>query len=975
MSDEYLPKLWRYSEYSLEDDDVHPAGPNVSTDRNAMAALVRSISAAICEAERDAAASEAAAKAAKARLLNVMPSQLPPPAAAKAVRARIVLRGETRGSDSERSRFARGDDAMIAEMLAGGDAAARLRSEAGGPCSGVDFEEVENALTPQRVRDEARLPWLVVTLALALALLVASIAASLDLALSAIAEGKLDRVLSLSERSETAWPAFLALAGMNCVFVGFAGLCVGYLEPCAKGSGIPEIKAYLNGRRVPRVLHARTVVAKVAGVLGSVGGQLAVGKEGPLIHAGAGLGANLCAALAAAFRSSRAVGGLTTPAAVRDLVSIGCACGVAGAFAAPIGGVLFVLEEAASPQFWHSSLTSLTFLAASAAALAVCSLSSLHTEHEGMVAQASLVHFGAYEGASRPSWYDREEPWRIKELPTLCALGAVGGLAGALFIALNVRLTRWRMRNVCTRRARLAEVLLVSLVTSFCIFWAPSLAPCRPVSGLHFKLLQDAPMLAGPHCDLRSGAEPAEAEAELRNVNVLSSLLLHPLDHGVRILFHTTGALPALEVLCCGALLFVLACYAYGLAVPSGIFVPAIAVGACFGRAAGEFLVLAVGPNTTVDVGGMALVGAAAFLAGVTRVTLSAAVIVLETTSNMTYAPPVAIACLISKALGDLFGPGLYDAHLQLQRIAFLHDALPDSLRHLRAADVASSPVVCVSEVASARALLLALTGCKHNGFPVTYAHGPGRARKFSGMITRQQLIVILKHKAFMPERPAREEKGAQGQRSELNKALGPAERGAGTELSVNASIVFGDTTSSEAAHAYGDGFLHGSGGIGSSCADDGGNIGNGGGESSGDSRHAVRIGCDQSRLAADAQQPAPASSANGLSVSSGATALGTSPSAPQLSGARNGGGPHANAGLAIDGSGRWVRTASFAPNVSRATAQWFALHCAMSCFVRITHLNDTTLLVHLAPAWPRCAGAPPVPRLQGSRAPRALCG
>lgn len=89
--------------------------------------------------------------------------------------------------------------------------------------------------------------------------------------------------------------------------------------------------------------------------------------------------------------------------------------------------------------------------------------------------------------------------------------------------------------------------------------------------------------------------------------------------------------------------------------------------------------------------------------------TLSAAVIVLETSSNLTYAPPVAIACLIAKATGDLLGHGLYDAHLRLQRIAFLGDSLPDGLRHLRAGDVASAPVVCVSEVASARALLLAL--------------------------------------------------------------------------------------------------------------------------------------------------------------------------------------------------------------------------------------------------------------------------
>ena len=44
------------------------------------------------------------------------------------------------------------------------------------------------------------------------------------------------------------------------------------IQPVAAGSGIPEIKCYLNGIKVPNVGRLRTLVAKAIGVLFSVAG-------------------------------------------------------------------------------------------------------------------------------------------------------------------------------------------------------------------------------------------------------------------------------------------------------------------------------------------------------------------------------------------------------------------------------------------------------------------------------------------------------------------------------------------------------------------------------------------------------------------------------------------------------------------------------------------------------------------------------
>jgi len=50
------------------------------------------------------------------------------------------------------------------------------------------------------------------------------------------------------------------------------------LQPVAAGSGIPQIKCFLNGVKVPHVVRLKSLVVKMIGVISAVSGGLAVGK-------------------------------------------------------------------------------------------------------------------------------------------------------------------------------------------------------------------------------------------------------------------------------------------------------------------------------------------------------------------------------------------------------------------------------------------------------------------------------------------------------------------------------------------------------------------------------------------------------------------------------------------------------------------------------------------------------------------------
>lgn len=74
------------------------------------------------------------------------------------------------------------------------------------------------------------------------------------------------------------WIPFTVWAACSAIPVLIGSLLVTYVEPVAAGSGIPQVKCYLNGVKIPRVVRIKTLVVKVFGVILSVVGGLAGGK-------------------------------------------------------------------------------------------------------------------------------------------------------------------------------------------------------------------------------------------------------------------------------------------------------------------------------------------------------------------------------------------------------------------------------------------------------------------------------------------------------------------------------------------------------------------------------------------------------------------------------------------------------------------------------------------------------------------------
>lgn len=518
----------------------------------------------------------------------------------------------------------------------------------------------------------------------------------------------------------------------NLALVFSSVYIVTHFAPAAAGSGIPEIKGYLNGIDVHGILLFRTLVGKIFGSIGSVGGGLALGKEGPLVHIGACIASLLGQGGSTKYHlSSRWLQGFNSDRDRRDLVTCGCAAGVAAAFRAPVGGVLFALEEVTS--WWRSQLMWRVFFTSAVVAVVVRTAMA-------WCKSGKCGHFGA-GGFIIWDISDGQEDYSFAELLPMAVIGVIGGLLGALFNQLTRYITYWRRNNLHKKgtRVKMIEVCIISVITSAISFGLPLLRKCSPCPASEVEC-PNPPGMYGNYVNFYCRGD--------KEYNDLATIFFNTQDDAIRNLFSakTIHEYSAQSLLTFLVMFYTLAVVTFGTAVPAGQFVPGIMIGSTYGRLVGMFVV-SFYKKPNIEEGTYALLGAASFLGGSMRVTVSLCVIMVEISNNLKFLPLIMLVLLISKAVGDAFNDGLYEEQARLRGIPLLESRPKYQMRRMTAKEgCRTRKVVSLPRVIKVADLVSILRCNKHNGFPVI-DHTRSGETLVIGLMLRSHLLVLLQSK------------------------------------------------------------------------------------------------------------------------------------------------------------------------------------------------------------------------------------
>ena len=244
--------------------------------------------------------------------------------------------------------------------------------------------------------------------------------------------------------------------------------------------------------------------------------------------------------------------------------------------------------------------------------------------------------------------------WHGFEIVPFVILGIIGGIYGGLFIKANMKVAQWK-KSTTWLPGPVAQVAIVACLTALINY--PNHYMRAQSSDLVSNLFSECNKLLDDQFGIcKTGAASAGTIVLLIFAAVLG---------------------------------FFLAAITFGLQIPAGIILPTMAIGALIGRATGiimeiwqhnhpDFIVFNSCDKDVACItpGTYAIIGAAAALAGVTRMTVSIVVIMFELTGALTYVLPIMISVMIAKWVGDAFSRrGIYESWIHFNEYPFLDNS------------------------------------------------------------------------------------------------------------------------------------------------------------------------------------------------------------------------------------------------------------------------------------------------------------
>lgn len=429
--------------------------------------------------------------------------------------------------------------------------------------------------------------------------------------------------------------SFLAHVVISLIFALISATLVKFYAPYACGSGVPEIKTILSGYVMKGYLGSWTLLIKLIGIIFSASAGLTLGKEGPMVHISCAFG-NILTRLFPKYGRNEAK--------KREILSAAAATGVAVAFGAPIGGVLFSLEEL-SYYFPMKTLWRSFFCAMTGAFI----LKTVNPYGEG-----DVLFYLDYV----PEWY-------FFELVPFIILGVLGGIFGFYFIKVNVYICKLR-KYTFLKKYPVIEVLIVTFITASIGYFNDYTR--ISMSELIKRLVsQCRPEYETLMCDY------------IKNVTNARDIITK-YDFGEGIYESIWKLFLAM------AFYLAMIVITFGLKVPCGLFIPSLVIGAITGRLMGmgielftynypNFLLHFSECDQCIVPGVYALVGACAFLGGATRMTVSMVVIMVELTSGLSLMVPLMVSAFVAKIAGEFLNHGgIYDEHIHMNKFPLLEN-------------------------------------------------------------------------------------------------------------------------------------------------------------------------------------------------------------------------------------------------------------------------------------------------------------